>query len=87
MQKDAVKLVKKRDKCQWFKNVQHILGELITSVSSPWPFSTRGIDIVGPLPQGKKQVKFLPVAIDYFTKWIEAKPLAIITESKILNFI
>ena len=87
MQKDAVKLVKKCDNCQWLKNVQHILGELMMSVSLPWPFSTWGIDIVGPLPQGKKQVKFLPVAIDYFTKWIEAEPLAIITESKIQNFI
>ena len=45
----------KCDKCQRFENVQHIPGELMTSISSPWPFSTQGIDIVGPLPRGKKQ--------------------------------
>ena len=28
---------------------------------------------MGPLPQGKRQVKFLLVAIDYFIKWVEAE--------------
>ena len=83
MQKDVAKLMNKCDKYQRFDNVQHIPGELLTSISSPWPFSTWGIDIVSPLPLGKRQVKFLLVAIDYFTKWIEAEPLAIITEDKI----
>ena len=87
MQKDAVEFVKKCDKCQQFGNVQHIPGELLVSISSPWPFSTYGIDIVGPLPLGKRQVKFLLVTIDYFTKWVEAKPLAIITKDKIQTFV
>ena len=87
MQKDTVKLIQKCDKCQRFGNVQHILGELMSSISSPWPFSIWGIDIVGPLPQGKKQVKFLLVAIDYFTKWVKEEPLVIITENKVHNFI
>ena len=73
MQQDAVELVKKCDKCQQFGNVQHIPGELLTSISLPWPFSIWGINIVGPLPQGKKQVKFLLIAIDYFTKWVESQ--------------
>ena len=38
---------------------------------------------MGPLPRGKKQVNFLVVAIDYFTKWVEAKPFAVIIEAKI----
>lgn len=38
---------------------------------------------MGPLPQGKKQVKFLLMAIDYFMKWVEVKALATITEAKI----
>ena len=40
MQKDAAKLVKKCDKCQWFGNMQHVPRELLTSISSPWPVST-----------------------------------------------
>ena len=46
-----------------------------------------GIDIVGPLPLGKKQVKFLVVSIDYLTKWVEAEPLAVITKAKIQHFV
>ena len=40
-----------------------------------------------PLPQGKRQTKFLLVIIDYFTKWVEAEALATITETKVQNFI
>lgn len=46
-----------------------------------------GIDIVGPLPHGKRQVKFLLVAIDYFIKWVEAEALATIMEAKVHNFV
>ena len=42
---------------------------------------------MGPLPQGKKQIKFLLVAIDYFTKWVEAEALATIIETKVQNFV
>ena len=57
-------------------------AEKLTAITSPWPFSQWGINIVGPLPQGKGQVKFLLVAIDYFTKWVEAEALATITEAR-----
>ena len=42
---------------------------------------------MGPLPQGKRQMKFLRVAIDYFTKWVEAEAFATITKAKVQNFV
>ena len=42
---------------------------------------------MGPLPQGKKHVKFLLVAIDYFTKWVEAEALSTIMGAKIRSFV
>nr|GEV95539.1 reverse transcriptase domain-containing protein [Tanacetum cinerariifolium] len=48
----------------------------LTPIMSPWPFYKWGIDIARPFPEGPGNVKFLIVAIDYFTKWIEAKPVA-----------
>ena len=59
----------------------------MTTISSPWPFTQWGIDIMGPLPQGKRQMKFLLVAIDYFTKWVEAEALVTITGTKVQNFV
>ena len=37
---------------------------------------------MGPLPIGNGQCKFIVIAVDYFTKWVEAEPLATITEQK-----
>ena len=42
---------------------------------------------MGPLPHGKRLVKFLLVAIDYFMKWVEVEALTTITEAKIQNFV
>ena len=78
--------VKRCDRCQRYGNVQRVSREKMATISSPWPFSQWGIDIVGPLPQGKRQMKFLLVAIDY-TKWVEAKALATIIEAKVQNFV
>ena len=68
MQGDAADIVRSCDRCQRYGNVQRLPAEKMTTITSPWPFAQWGIDIVGPLPQGKGQVKFLLVAIDYFTK-------------------
>jgi transposase InsO family protein len=46
-----------------------------------------GNDIVGPFPEAPCRIKFLVVAIDYFTKWPEVKPLAKITGKHVLNFV
>ncbi|GKD23279.1 reverse transcriptase domain-containing protein [Tanacetum coccineum] len=40
-----------------------------------------------PFPEAQEKVRFLIVAIDYFTKWIEAKPVATITGNQVKKFI
>ncbi|KAM2686309.1 hypothetical protein EV2_009210 [Malus domestica] len=39
------------------------------------------------MPAGKGKVRYAIVAVNYFTKWAEVEPLAIITEAKIENFV
>ena len=34
------------------------------------------IDVLGPLPQSSQDNKYIYIAADYFTKWVEAYPLA-----------
>ena len=56
-------------------------------IYSPWPFVQWGIDIMGPFPLGKKKLKFLIVVVDYFTKWVEAEPVTMITDAKVTSFV
>ena len=42
---------------------------------------------MGPFPIALSQLKFLVVGIEYFTKWVEAEPLATITEKSICTFV
>ena len=52
-----------------------------------WPFAQLGLDILGLFPIGTRQMKFLVVGIDCFTKWVEAEPLAKITQQNVKNFV
>ncbi|GKE44327.1 reverse transcriptase domain-containing protein, partial [Tanacetum coccineum] len=79
MHKDARALIKACQECQVHKPVLRNPQEKLNLITSPWPFYKWGIDIAGPFPEGPDKVKFLIVAMDYFTKWIEAKPVATIT--------
>ena len=52
-----------------------------------WPFAQWGLDILGHFLVGTRQMKFLVVGIDYFTKWVESEPLANITQQNVKNFV
>ena len=51
------------------------------------PFAQWELDILGPFPMGMRQMKFLVLRIDYFTKWVKAEPLEKITERNVRNFV
>ena len=87
MLRDATELVKKCKVCHEHAKISCLPSEPLTSVTSPWPFQQWGLDILGPLPIGKGQCKFIIVAVDYFTKWAEAEPFATILKQKIRNFV
>ncbi|KAL8134606.1 hypothetical protein AgCh_009579 [Apium graveolens] len=87
MMADTKEYVKKCDPCQKHAPVVKQPPEMLTSINSPIPFAMWGMDILGPFPMAMAQRKFLIVAIDYFTKWIEAKPLAKIIARKVAQFL
>ncbi|CAJ2674998.1 unnamed protein product [Trifolium pratense] len=86
MQADAKEHVKKCDKCQRHGDMHLAPPNELRTLSSPWPFSWWGMDLLGPFPTAAGQNKYLIVAVDYFTKWIEAEPLAHITTFNVLRF-
>ncbi|GJV72440.1 reverse transcriptase domain-containing protein [Tanacetum coccineum] len=87
MHEDARKLIQACQDCQVHKPVPRNPQQKLNPITSPWPFYKWGIDIARPFSEGPGKVKFLIVAIDYFTKWSEAKPVATITGNQIKKFV
>ena len=87
MQKEAQEYVKKCDQCQRFAPNVHQPGRVLNPLSSPWPFAQWGLDIVGPFPKVARNKTYLLVGTDYFTKWIEAEPLANIRDVDAKKFV
>nr|GEX57603.1 reverse transcriptase domain-containing protein [Tanacetum cinerariifolium] len=62
-------------------------ADKLTPITYPWSFYKWEIDIDGPFLEGPRKVKFLIVAMDYFIKWIEAKPVTTITGNQMKKFV
>ena len=75
IQREALEYVKKCDQCQRFVPSIHQSRGILNPLSSPWPFAQWGLDIVGSFPKAVGNI-YLLVDTDYFTKWVEAEPLA-----------
>ena len=75
------------DKCQRFGNILHQPPHELVTIVSPWPFYMWGLDIVGPMHTFSYGHRFFVAATDYFTKWIEVRPLRVTTEKYIQKFI
>ncbi|XP_012858055.1 PREDICTED: uncharacterized protein LOC105977295 [Erythranthe guttata] len=87
MHEDAKKLVRKCKPCQEHANITHLPAALMQPIDSPIPFAQWGMDLVGPFPPATGGRKYLIVAVDYFTKWVEAEPLARIREEEVIQFL
>ncbi|XP_077228573.1 uncharacterized protein LOC143861546 [Tasmannia lanceolata] len=84
MEADCYAYVKKCHKCQVYANLIHVPPSQLHSLTSPWPFSVWGIDIIGKITsKSSSGHKYILVAIDYFTKWIEAASYASLTSASV----
>ena len=87
MQRETLEYVRKCDQCQQYAPSIHQPGGILNPLSSSWPFAQWGLDIVGPFPKAVGNKKYLLVGIDYFTKWVEAEPLANIRDVDAKRFV
>nr|KYP41385.1 Retrovirus-related Pol polyprotein from transposon 297 family [Cajanus cajan] len=87
LRNDCVNWVQKCDGCQRHATLPPSPAERLPSILSPWPFNKWGIDILGPFSIAVRQLKFLIVDVDYFSKWIEAEPIATISVEKVRAFL
>ena len=73
---DCVRYAERCKQCQMHADWHKAPSEELRSIYNPWPFHTWGIDILGPFPLAIRQMKYLIIAIEYFTKLVEAEPVA-----------
>lgn len=86
MVKNCEKFSQRCDKCQRHAPTIHQPAELLSSITSPYPFMRWSMDIIGPL-HNSKQKKLVLVLTDYFSKWIEADSYASIKDAQVENFV
>ncbi|XP_068486308.1 uncharacterized protein [Phaseolus vulgaris] len=87
MKEDCMKYAQRCEHCRKHVDWHHAPVEELRSIYNPWPFHIWGIKILGPFPLAIHQMKYLTVAIEYFTKWIEVEPVAQITAHKVQHFV
>ncbi|XP_070025178.1 uncharacterized protein [Nicotiana sylvestris] len=57
-------------------------------MSTPCPFIAWGMDVIGPIePKASNGHRFILVANDYFTKWVEAVTLKSVTKKVMVDFV
>jgi ribonuclease HI len=83
---DAAELVQKCENCQKCAKDQKQPSSLMQMIQPTWPLQRWGLDLLGPLPPAQGNLKYVVVAVEYFSKWIEAKPLATITSATVQKF-
>ena len=80
--------VRKCNKCQAFANNVNAPPMPLNVLAVPWPFSMWGIDVIGAIePRASNGHRFILVAIDYITKWVEAASYSSVTRSVVVRFI
>jgi len=85
---DCFKYYKGCQVCQKFGNIQKSPPSAMNPIVKPWPFRGWGIDLISQIfPSSSKGHKFVLVATDYFTKWVEAIPLKVASSANVIEFI
>jgi len=85
---DCFKYFKGCQGCQKFGNVQRAPASAMNPVIKPWSFRGWAIDLIGQIyPPSSKGHKFILVATDYFTKWVDAVPLKKVMSANMIDFV
>ena len=85
---DCVDYVKSCHDCQAQANLNHVPPSELYSMTSPWPFSIWGIDVIGRLaPKVSNGHEYILVAINYFTKWVEVASYFVLKAKHVARFL
>jgi hypothetical protein len=83
---DATEVVHTCEGCQYYAKKTHLPAQALQTIPITWPFAVWGLDLVGPLQKAPRGFTHLLVAVDKFSKWIEARPIAQIKSEQAVLF-
>lgn len=86
MVQDPKECVKKCNQCQQHGNIFNAPWIDLHVLTSPWPFSHWGLDILSMFVSAPGQLKYFIIEVDYFIKWVEEEALANIMVDNVLKF-
>jgi ribonuclease HI len=85
---DCFKYYKGCQECRKFGSIQRVPTSAMNPIIKPWLFRGWAIDLIGQIcPPSSKGHKFVLVATDYFTKWVEAIPIKTVTSDNMIDFV
>ncbi|GKC55200.1 hypothetical protein Tco_1077945 [Tanacetum coccineum] len=87
MHRDAAEVLQDCEKCKEQSAIRKVAESSTITVESGWPFSHYGVNILGPLLTAPGGFKFLAIAVEHSTKWVEAKPLTVINGRHAKRFV
>ena len=85
MHQDIENYIKACDVCQRKGKMKK--NNPLHPIETQPPFEKIGIDLIGPLPITSNQNKYIVVAIDYGTKWAEARAIKDAAATTIVPFL
>jgi len=85
---DVRKYVTSSHKCEIFEGRKKLLPLPLKPISTEIPFQQRGLDFISEIhPPSSAGHKWILIATNYFTKWIESIPSRKATDSIIISFL
>jgi hypothetical protein len=85
---DCFKYFKGCQECQKFGSIQRVPASAMNPIRKPWPFRGWANDLIGQIyPPSSKGHKFVLVATDYFTEWVEAILIKTVTSGNMIDFV
>ncbi|XP_070035467.1 uncharacterized protein [Nicotiana tomentosiformis] len=88
MERDCIRFVRKYHHYQVHSDLIHSPSSELQTMYAPWHFVTWSMDVIGPIKSAaSNRHRFILVAINYFTKWVEAVTFKSVTKKALEDFL
>ena len=88
MENDCIKYVRTCHHFQAYQDKKNAPSQPLHSLTTLWPFSAWGMDVIRPvIPKASNNHEYILVAINYFTKWVEATSYKSVTQAMVARFL